>query len=70
MEQCLLLKDLQILCLKKVFRVKFNFEQSYDVYGNGKLGFSVTTSLFMTLIEAEDGTFIQSSITTIFLTTG
>ena len=31
-----------MLILAKVFRVKFNFEQSYDVCGNGKSGFSVT----------------------------
>ena len=47
--QWLLVKDLQILPFKKVFSVKFNFEHSIDVCRNGKLGFSVTTSLSMTL---------------------
>ena len=41
-EQCLLVKDLQILPFKKVFKVKFKFEHTIDVCGNGKLRFSVT----------------------------
>ena len=45
------MKDLWIWCFKKVFSVKFNFEQPDDVCGNGKSGFFGTTSLFMTLFS-------------------
>ena len=49
--QCFSLKDLRILSISMCSFSNPTIFYTVEVCGNGKLGFSVTTSLFMTLIK-------------------